>query len=155
MSKRYHIYIVSALTVWLALGLSACDLINRRPGGHQSSRPGRVPIKVDTASLWVEIADRPDTRQMGLMFRQSLPQDEGMLFVFEEPQILVFWMRNTFIPLDIAFISPEGVILNIESMRPLDEGPRYRSLGPARYAIEANQGWFESRGIRPGARVRF
>lgn len=114
-----------------------------------------IRLTVDTASLWVEVADRPETRQVGLMFRRSLPEDEGMLFVFEEPQVLEFWMRNTYLPLDVAFVSQSGVILNIEAMKPLDEGPRYRSCGPARYAIEANQGWFARRGIGPGAKVSF
>jgi uncharacterized membrane protein (UPF0127 family) len=103
----------------------------------------------------VEVADRPETRQTGLMYRRQLPEDEGMLFVFEEPETLSFWMRNTYVPLDVAFISTDGEILNIEAMKPLDEGPRYRSMSPARYAIEANRGWFAGKGIRPGHRIRF
>lgn len=127
------------------------------PGGGDSAsaRRGKILLKVDTACLWVEVADRPETRQTGLMYRRQLPEDEGMLFVFEEPETLSFWMKNTYIPLDIAFISTDGEILNIEAMKPLDEGPRYRSKAPARYAIEANQGWFAGKGIRPGHRIRF
>ncbi len=110
---------------------------------------------MDTAGLWVEVADRPDTRQIGLMFRKKLPEDEGMLFIFEESQMLDFWMKNTYLPLDIAFISSSGIIINIESMKPLDEGPRYRSQSPARYALEVNQGWFARRGIKPGDKINF
>ncbi|HBE72614.1 MAG TPA: DUF192 domain-containing protein [candidate division Zixibacteria bacterium] len=140
--------------------LPSCRLPGKAAGGtgaadSAGARPGRIRLAVDTASLWVEVSDRPETRQAGLMFRRSLPEDEGMLFVFEEPRELDFWMRNTHLHLDIAFIATNGVILNIEAMKPLDEGPRYRSKGPARYAIEANQGWFAKRGIKPGHRVKF
>jgi len=89
------------------------------------------------------------------MFRRSLPEDEGMLFVFEEPQMLEFWMKNTYVPLDIAFIASDGRILNIEAMKPLDDGPRYRSKGSARYAVEANRGWFDRHGVKPGDQVHF
>ena len=141
-----------------ALAAPSCRRSGRQAGeaaAKETVRQGMIRLTVDTAGLWVEVADRPETRQAGLMFRRSLPEDEGMLFVFEEPQELDFWMRNTYLPLDIAFVSQSGVILNIEAMAPLDDGPRYRSRGPARYAIEANQGWFAKRGIKPGGRVRF
>jgi len=89
------------------------------------------------------------------MHRRQMPQDEGMLFVFEYPQPLSFWMKNTYLPLDIAFVSKDGTILNILRMEPLNEVPRYLSRGPALYAIEANAGWFQNNGIKPGDRVRF
>jgi hypothetical protein len=101
------------------------------------------------------VADRPASREKGLMFRRSLPEDEGMLFVFEYPQMQSFWMRNTYLPLDIAFLSEQRVIINILTMKPLDEGPRYRSSAPALYVIEANAGWFSSHGIAPGDRAVF
>jgi len=124
-------------------------------GQQQAERPGRTKINIGSHILWVEIADRPDTRERGLMFRKSMPGDEGMLFIFEYPQIQSFWMRNTYIPLDIAFISDNGRIINILSMKPLDEGPRYRSLAPALYVIETNAGWFEANGIKTGDQVKF
>lgn len=154
------------LTGLLAILLAAATLAPscRRPGqapervvkaDSAGARPGLVRLEVDSAFIWVEVVDRPETRQTGLMFRKSMPEDQGMLFVFEEPQELDFWMRNTYLPLDIAFVSSDGTILNIEAMEPMDEGPRYRSRGPARFAIEANRGWFARRGIAPGHRVRF
>jgi len=139
--------------IGLATAIGGCRPASEPAG--MKARPNRSLIMVDTAKLWVEIADRPDTRQVGLMFRRDLPPDEGMLFVFEEPQILDFWMKNTSIPLDIAFIDGEGIIINIESMRPLDDRPRYRSLRLARYALEVNRGWFAQKGIGTGARIRF
>jgi len=122
---------------------------------QQSERPGRTKIMIGSQVLWVEIADQPDTRERGLMFRKSMPGDEGMLFIFEYPQMQSFWMRNTYIPLDIAFISDKGSIINVLSMKPLDEGPRYRSLAPALYVIETNAGWFEQNGIKAGDKVKF
>jgi len=91
----------------------------------------------------------------GLMYRESLPQDQGMLFVFPAAQIQSFWMRNTFIPLDIAFISSEGIIVDIQHMKPVDESVLYTSSAPALYALEVNAGWFASHGIEVGASVKF
>ena len=126
-----------------------------QPSATKESRPGRVQLAMGGARLWVEVAGDEAVRSQGLMFRRQMPQDEGMLFVFEYPQPLSFWMKNTYLPLDIAFVARDGSILNILRMKPLDEGPRYLSQGPALYAIEANAGWFQKNGIKPGDRVRF
>lgn len=160
MSNYYRLIIISLLIGSLPQAFLSCrssegNIQRNGDASNASSRPGKTLLKVDTATIWVEVADRPEIRQVGLMFRRSLPQDEGMLFVFEEPQMLDFWMKNTYIPLDIAFISSDGEIVNIEAMKPLDEGPRYRSKRPARYALEVNQGWFAGKGIKPGHRIRF
>jgi uncharacterized membrane protein (UPF0127 family) len=84
-----------------------------------------------------------------------MPENEGMLFVYKEPQEMSFWMRNTFIPLDIAFVDADGIILNIHQAKPLDDSIHYRSAGAAKYVIETNQGWFSRNGIRPGDKVTF
>lgn len=118
-------------------------------------RAGRTRITVGNTPLWVEVADTPAALQQGLMFRASLPEDEGMLFAFPYPGPQSFWMENTTIPLDIAFIDPDRAILNILAMKPLDTGPRYESAGPAQYALEVNQGWFARHGIKAGDRVSF
>jgi uncharacterized membrane protein (UPF0127 family) len=86
------------------------------------------------------------------MNRFSLQPDHGMLFVFDRPQPMAFWMKNTYIPLSIAFLDANGTILNIEDMRPQDEST-HPSRGNALYAIEMKQGWFASRSIEPGAKV--
>ncbi|NUM67369.1 DUF192 domain-containing protein [candidate division KSB1 bacterium] len=91
----------------------------------------------------------------GLMFREQLPEDQGMLFVFEMSRIQSFWMRNTFIPLDIAFIASDGKIVDIQHMAPLDESKSYISAAPALYVLEVNAGWFERHGVKVGAMVRF
>lgn len=99
-----------------------------------------------------EIAINPEQRAIGLMHRFSLKPDHGMLFVFERPEAQGFWMRNTYVPLSIAFIAADGRIVNIEDMRPQTEDTHY-SKGPALYALEMRKGWFAERGIGPGATV--
>ncbi len=105
--------------------------------------------------LKVEIAQDAETRTHGLMYREDMARDEGMLFVFSEQRILSFWMRNTFIPLDIAFINNKGIIVDIQRMEPLDESKQYISTAPALYALEVNAGWFEDYGIQVGDVVAF
>jgi uncharacterized membrane protein (UPF0127 family) len=121
----------------------------------KGTRQGQVQLTIGRARLWVEVAEDETSRTKGLMFRRQMPQDEGMLFVFEYPQPLSFWMKNTFLPLDIAFVARDGRILNILYMTPLDESQRYISQGPALYAIEANAGWFQQNGIKAGDKVHF
>ena len=89
-----------------------------------------VELKILNASLYAEVADTPQASENGLMFRDSLPDDRGMLFIFEQPKTASFWMRNTKIPLSIAYIDSAGKILEIESMKPLDETVVPSSLGP-------------------------
>jgi uncharacterized membrane protein (UPF0127 family) len=99
-----------------------------------------------------EIAAQPDDRQQGLMFRESMPGDHGMLFVFPREQVLSFWMRNTTLPLSIAFADAAGKIVRIADLEPLDESP-VTSVGPARYALEMNRGWFREHGVAVGAAI--
>jgi uncharacterized protein len=128
------------------------------PAKAADSSPGAKPVSfkkiiVGKTSLRVEVADTLEKQERGLMFRQSMPENEGMIFVYKEPQEMSFWMRNTVIPLDIAFVGADGIILNIHQAKPLDESILYRSAGAAKYVIETNQGWFSSHGIRPGDKV--
>jgi uncharacterized protein len=102
----------------------------------------------------VEVADNVFERARGLMYRRALGVNRGMLFVFPEEQRLSFWMKNTLIPLSIAFIDSERSIVDIQDMKPLDdEPPGYVSDEPAKYALEVNQGFFEEQGVRVGDRV--
>jgi len=110
-------------------------------------------LTIGEQKLTVEVASTPDTRATGLMNRFSLRQDHGMLFVFEAPQPLAFYMRNTYIPLSIAFLDAQGRILNIEDMQPKDETTHW-SKGLALYAIEMRQGWFVAKGIGVGDVVK-
>ena len=112
-------------------------------------------ISVDGVRLHVEIAQDPEALANGLMFRADLKEDEGMLFVFESARILSFWMRNTFIPLDIAFVDEDGTVVDIQRMEALDERIQYISKAPALYAIETNAGWFRRNNLKVGSTVIF
>ena len=99
-----------------------------------------------------EVAANDQNRQIGLMNRREMPQQRGMLFVFAQANTHCMWMRNTLLPLSVAFIDADGVIINIEDMQPQTED-NHCARKPARYALEMNRGWFAQRGIKPGARL--
>jgi uncharacterized membrane protein (UPF0127 family) len=100
-----------------------------------------------------EVADNFSARMQGLMQRRSLPPNGGMLFVFDEDATHCMWMKNTLIPLSVAFLDEQGAIVNIADMQPHSE-QSHCAARPARYALEMTQGWFAQRGIRAGARLR-
>ena len=99
-----------------------------------------------------EVAANDQNRQVGLMNRTAMPPQRGMLFVFPQERTHCMWMRNTLIPLSVAFIDADGVIINIENMQPQTEDNHCAKV-PARYALEMNLGWFAQRGIKPGTRL--
>jgi len=100
-----------------------------------------------------EVADTMGARMEGLMRRKSMPQGSGMVFVFDENAVHCMWMKNTLIPLSVAFIDESGAIINIADMQPHSE-QSHCAARPARYALEMNRGWFAQRGIKPGAKLR-
>lgn len=131
------------------LWLSACALLACK---HHTELP-TTTLQLNALTLTVELADDPDERHLGLMHRKSLPQDHGMLFVYPGEAPRSFWMENTPLPLSIAYLDEDGVILNVEDMTPMSrEG--VPSSGPAMYALEVNRGWFEQNGVKPGDRVQ-
>lgn len=103
--------------------------------------------------LAVETADTEAKRRYGLMFRKSLDQNRGMLFVFPFEIMLDFWMKNTYIPLSIAYIDKNFIINEIYDMKPLDTSIKYPSKRAAKYALEVNQGWFKKHNITKGCRI--
>lgn len=109
-------------------------------------------VKVAGHALRVEVAATIEQRMKGLMFREKLGADDGMLFVFDEPGYHAMWMKNTPLPLSVAFVDGAGAILNILDMEPhtLDQ---HAAAGPAVYAIETNKGWFAKRRIKAGDKV--
>jgi uncharacterized membrane protein (UPF0127 family) len=128
------------------LGVSACT--------SQKLKTAALVIESESGAVKinVEIAKTDEERSQGLMFRKKLPDGEGMLFVFERDQQLSFWMKNTLIPLSIAFIASDGRITEIKDMQPLNENT-VKSSRSVRYALETPQGWFSRAGIQPGDRV--
>ena len=114
-----------------------------------------IQITANEHVLTAEIAADRASHLCGLAFRNDLPSDYGMLFVYARDQIVGFWMQNTFIPLSIAFLDRDGRILEIHDMEPLDSTRRYISRSPVRYALEVRQGWFADNGIKVGDRLEF
>ncbi|MGF1678021.1 MAG: DUF192 domain-containing protein [Candidatus Methylacidiphilales bacterium] len=115
-----------------------------------------LPIRqlvIEEVTLEVEVASDEPSMQRGLMFRRSLPENAGMLFVYPRPQQASFWMKNTFLPLSIAYIDREGFILEIHPLEPLDTRPVKSASYRVSYALEVNRGWFEKNHIRPGHRI--
>ena len=113
----------------------------------ESSRGEEVEVQV-------EIADDTPEQMRGLMYRTALGEDRGMLFVYPDEEQRTFWMKNTLIPLSIAFMDSKGRIVDIQDMKPLDDDPpQYASVEPARYALEVNRGFFEERGVKVGDRA--
>lgn len=113
---------------------------------------GDLTIQVGGFPITVELARTPEEQSAGLMHRRHLDGDAGMLFCYQHPQELSFWMRNTHIPLSIAFIDDEGRVTKIADMEPGNE-ESVSSDGPCRWALEANKGWFRDRNLRVGCRV--
>ena len=112
-----------------------------------------VELSTGMHLIHAELADNAASRMQGLMYRASLPTNAGMVFVFDENALHCMWMKNTLVPLSVAFIDEAGAIINIADMQPKTE-QSHCAAKPARYALEMNKGWFAQRGIKAGARLR-
>ena len=113
----------------------------------------RVELQAGMHRVQAQVASSPEERALGLMHVRSLPQHEGMLFVFERNEPQCFWMRNTLLPLSIAFLRDDGSIVNIKEMQALDDKTNHCSAEPVRYALEMNAGWFAKRGMKAGSKL--
>lgn len=136
---------------------SQTPLAEEAPDGLEAPLSETRPLTINASGgeaveIEVETADDAAERAQGLMFRESLGEKCGMIFAYDEESPLSFWMRNTLVPLSVAYIDSEGSIVSIHDMEPLDE-TSVRSEGPAQYALEVNQGFFEENGIEAGDEV--
>ena len=111
-----------------------------------------VQLSAGMHLIRAELAADMATRSRGLMFRKSLAPNAGMVFVFDEASQHCMWMKNTYVPLSVAFLDEQGTIINIEDMAPQTEDT-HCAKKPARYALEMDRGWFASRGIKPGTKL--
>lgn len=124
-----------------------------------SSSAGLRTVAIETSGgkkveVRAEIADSETEQAKGLMDRTALGENRGMLFVFPDEQPRSFWMKNTLIPLSIAYMDSDGKIIDIQDMKPLDDDPpHYDSAEPAQYALEVNKGFFDERGVEVGDRA--
>ena len=137
--------LASSLIIVLALA-AACGDDSSEPSGPYTETLHFTRAGHDV-TLNVEVADQPGERAQGLMNRQSMPDDAGMLFVWPTDTQSGFWMRDTVVPLSIAFVTAGGVIIDIQDMEPLSE-ERIFAPQPYRYAVEVNQGWFDDNDVR-------
>jgi uncharacterized protein len=113
----------------------------------------RTELSAGMYLIRAEVADNFVTRMQGLMHRPSMGANEGMLFVFDEADIQCMWMKNTLIPLSVAYLADDGSIVNVEDMKPQTEDS-HCAKKPVRFALEMNKGWFASKGLKPGAKLR-
>ncbi len=112
-----------------------------------------IELSAGIHRIEAEVAHTQETRMRGLMMRTAMPTQRGMLFVFDHDARHCMWMKNTLLPLSVAFLDAEGRILNIEEMKPQTED-NHCAAKPARFALEMNAGWFRGRGVGPGMLVR-
>jgi uncharacterized membrane protein (UPF0127 family) len=129
-----------------------CGLTFSAAGWGQSAMPV-MELSAGLHRIEAEVAASDQNRQIGLMNRAAMAPQRGMLFVFPQENTHCMWMRNTLIPLSVAFLDAEGTIINIENMQPQTENNHCAKV-PARYALEMNLGWFAQRGIKPGAKLK-
>jgi uncharacterized membrane protein (UPF0127 family) len=131
-----------------AIALSFLSTLN----GHAEERFPVVPLTAGMHVIQAEVAATEPQRQQGLMFREKLGPNAGMVFLFGEPAQVCMWMKNTPLPLSVAFIDERGKILNIEEMQPQTLNS-HCATGPATYALEMNKGWFAQKNIKPGTTI--
>lgn len=128
-----------------ALALGACTLV-------KAERLQVADLSVGMYRIQAEVAATEQDRETGLMNRKTMPSQAGMLFVFDRAAVHCFWMKNTLLPLSVAFLDETGKIINIADMQPQTE-EAHCPPRPARYALEMNQGWFQNHGARVGTQI--
>ncbi|AMO38931.1 hypothetical protein AC731_001045 [Thauera humireducens] len=136
----------------LAWGLGFAGVLAAGIAAAQQAMP-RAELGAGMFRIEAEVAHTFQNRQIGLMNRRTMPQHQGMVFVFPEDARHCMWMKNTYLPLSVAFLDAHGKVINIEDMQPQTED-NHCAAAPARFALEMNLGWFRERGIKPGDALR-
>ena len=150
-------------TLSVALALAALGAQAKGPAPAPVAPAANVPpaqmnlprthLSTGMYRIEVQVAASDASRQIGLMNRASMPENEGMLFVFDRPNVQCFWMRNTLLPLTAAFIDDSGTVVNLADMKPQTED-NHCSTKPVRYVLEMNKGWFDKRHIKAGSVIK-
>jgi len=135
-------------------GVTLALIIFSWTSAAQSQSLVKIPLYLNGKEIWAEVAKTPQERAKGLMGRKHLGPQEGMLFIFENEDYHAFWMKDTLIPLSIAFIDKEGRIVRITDMKPLTS-ESHSPPAPILYALEMKKGWFSANGIKVGDILRF
>ncbi len=137
-------------SLWIALAFSASGALFAQDAPQLDLQ--RTMLTAGMYQITAQVALTSPQRQVGLMHRKEMPQQEGMIFVFEEPSQQCFWMKNTLLPLTAAFVTDDGTIVNLADMKP-QTTDSHCSVKPVRYVLEMNQGWFAKKGIKAGTRL--
>ena len=154
MNILQHIRSKLAICTFAFSSLIAAALVPSKAhaeGVPQTQLP-RTTLNAGMHLLQVQLAQDFEQRQIGLMWRKEMPQNEGMLFIFEQPAVQCFWMRNTYLPLTAAFVADDGTIINLADMKPMNDRS-HCSHKPVRFVLEMNQGWFAKRNIQAGFKL--
>lgn len=150
-------FLLQAMMVWVLLGAGCAggDESDKAAAAGQAQRGlPEIVLRSGQAEVRVELAVTDEQKNIGLMFRRELADGRGMLFVYDADQRMSYWMKNTFVPLSIAFLSADGVIREIYDMQP-ESLASVSSSRSVRYALEVPQGWFGRAGLRPGDQFNF
>lgn len=131
--------------------LLCCASLAQAQETPQTELP-RVSLTAGMYRIDAQVAQTPQSREIGLMFRREMPQQEGMLFVFSAPSVQCFWMKNTLLPLTAAFVADDGTIVNMVDMAP-QTTDSHCSAKPVRFVLEMNQGWFAHKGLKAGSKL--
>lgn len=150
-SRRFSRRAASALVPLVATVLALWATATPAQDGPQLALQ-RVELTAGMHRIDAQVAQTPQERQTGLMYRQEMPAHEGMLFIFDQPGVQCFWMKNTLLPLTAAFVADDGTIVNLADMKP-QTTDSHCSARPVRYVLEMNQGWFGKKGIKAGFRL--
>jgi uncharacterized membrane protein (UPF0127 family) len=137
--------------MWLLLLVGAKSACAQEQPQPQLQLP-RTPLTIGMFQIDAQVATGPEQHATGLMFRKEMPQHEGMLFVFQNPNPQCFWMKNTLLPLTAAFVADDGTIVNLEDMKP-QSLESHCSKKPVRFVLEMNQGWFAKKGFKAGSKI--
>ena len=150
---QFHLSLKSKVWAYIA-GCLLFSFLTTRAGaqGMPQTQLQRATLNAGMHLIQVQLAQDFEQRQIGLMWRKEMPQNEGMLFVFEQPAIQCFWMRNTLLPLTAAFVLDDGSIVNLADMKPMNDDSHCSKI-PVRFVLEMNQGWFAKRNIQAGFRL--
>lgn len=155
MFSRFHValmpsrHLTGSVLAFIFALTAGCSAVAQDTA--QTGLP-RIQLTAGMHVIDTQLAQSPQQRQIGLMFRKSMPQGEGMLFVFEEANQQCFWMKNTLIPLSAAFVADDGTIVNLADMKP-QTTDSHCSEQPVRYVLEMNVGWFAKKGIKAGSKL--
>lgn len=152
--RGWVMYSIRKVPLLLMVGVAAlaADAAEMQKDAADPIRFAQQTVAIGNHVVKLEVANTDKLRQQGLMYRKELPREAGMVFVFPDSRKYCMWMKNTLLPLSVAFVDERGVILNIADMVPLTETV-HCSTGEAKWAIEMNLGWYARNGIIPGQKI--